>query len=141
MSLSACTTKPDKAMLESWQKTFQQALVYNYTDFEGYYANGDVGVAIFSYRLSPDIDMDSVTSILKEQLGDYSVVLEKGEDLVLQKHSKNQEQKAFNEYRFKLLKDTRLVVVMYASLDSEREISLHKKFIENFNDTLLNIAS
>jgi hypothetical protein len=110
------------------------ALLPGYTEFKGLGGSGDVGVAIFSYRLPPDVEGMNGAAVVARQIERGSCHRPVTRDaLEVQLRCKeNSAAGAFREYRVRVNPKTRRVTVMSGDFDSEVEIAHYDGFAAMF---------
>lgn len=118
---------------QAWQRNFSEALLDGYTSFKGHYVNVDIAAYIFSYNYSNSAkDAEEAFIELKEQLTpEFYVFSESPDELVLRQPISYSTDGGFNEYRFMIDSESKILTVMYANLDSQTELKQHEKLIEH----------
>lgn len=108
------------------------ALLPGYTEFKGLDGSGDVGVAIFSYRLPPDVEGMNGAAIVARQIESGSCHRPVTRDALEVQLRCQDVAGAFDEYRVRVNPKTRRVTVMSGGFDSEVEIAHYERFAAMF---------
>lgn len=135
ISTVGCDSKPGPVVVRAWQDIHRHAILDEYSNFEGYLNDADVGVAIFSYRIKSQQTNTIVFEKIIEKLKSYGYVLISSEqnELVMRRPVSYSKHNGFDEYRFMASANLQLIVVMFANLDSAAELDMHNEFILKYH--------
>jgi len=128
----SCDSWIGPATENAWQKSFQEALVEGYTDFNACYLDSDAGVYIFEYRIPSQLSAKQVFAILCSKNSNYGIVFKSKSELVLRHSGTVFGAPAFNEYRFYIDERRQNVTVMFANIDSEVEHGNYRGYLKKF---------
>lgn len=111
---------------ESWKESFRSMLIEGHTNFKAPFADPDRPAFIFQYQLPRELTVEQAFEVLLKQNSEYGVVSKSKTELLL-RNSAVYTKPAFDEYRFYIDENKRLVTAMSVSFLVEDEARFYKK--------------
>ncbi len=114
---------------EAWQKSMREGLVPGYINFTAHWLDSDIAAYIFSYTCPVSISGEDVFTLLQKQIHNFHLNSQTEATLVLRRPLSYSGPGGFDEWRFMYDKETRVMTVLFANLDSEVERKAHSSIV------------
>jgi hypothetical protein len=114
---------------EAWQNSMCEGLVPGYINFTAHSLDSDIEAYIFSYTCSVSIAGEELFTLLQKQIHNFHLNSQTEATLVLRRLLSYSVHGGFDEWRFMYDKETRVMTVLFANLDSEVERKAHSSIV------------
>jgi len=126
---------PSRSLVRTWEKNYRNDVTSAISDFQGHWLDADIGAYIYSYKHTSS-SIASHQEMLITSLKDFRVIDRNEKEMVLRRSVTYSHPDGFDEWHFLFDRDSKLVTVLFANLDSEswahpdllkREAEYHQK--------------
>ncbi len=124
-----CDNPRSPGTAEAWQKSMREGLVPGYIDFTAHWLDSDIAAYIFSYTCPAPLSREEVFALLQKQIQNFHLNSQTESTLVLRRPLSYSGSGDFDEWRFMYDKETRVMTVLFANLDSEVERKAHSSIV------------
>jgi len=109
---------PSKSLVRTWEKNYRHDVTDAISDFQGHWLDADIGAYIYSYKHTSS-SIASHQALLLHSLKDFQVIERNEKEMVLRRSVTYSRSDGFDEWHFLFDRDTKIVTVLFANLDSE----------------------
>ena len=126
---------PTKRTEVEWQKSFSEALIPGYTEFDGHWLDIDIAAYIFSYKYPETVEVRNAIMSLGGKMVNFTLYETNNSEIAFRSPYKtNWFSRGFEEYRFIYNAKNRRVYVLFASISSEVENQAHESLAEKLRN-------
>jgi len=121
---------PTPSTEKAWQKNMSEALLPEYSNFDGLWADSDIAAYIFSYKVPELTNSTEAFKVLKSQIINFTVYDESDNVLALRRSLSKSN---FDEWRFLYNEEGKKITVLYANIDSGVEFKNYPFLIDKLS--------
>jgi hypothetical protein len=132
-----CDNAKSPEMAKAWQENMREGLVPGYANFTAHWVDSDITAYIFSYTCPAPLSGKEIFSLLQGQIPKFQIDSQNETTLVLRYPISYSGPGGLDEWRFMYDKETRVMTVLFANLDSEVERRAHSfivRKVERYHD-------